>query len=107
MERLTKNGQLHRGTKFHVVEYDKITNYEYLCEIPNCKGCFLAQNSKSNEVEKIYRKKLFKSEAYLGTYDPESTIKQTIWYLEEIMKTAKDGLAYVRIMRAMNNKLKV
>ena len=107
MERLTKNGQLHRGTKFHVVEYDKITNYEYLCEIPNCKGCFLAQNSKSNEVEKIYTKKTIQISSVFGAYDPESTIKQTIWYLEEIMKTAKDGLAYVRIMRAMNNKLKV
>ena len=107
MERLTKIGQLHRGITFHVVEYDKITNYEYLCKIPNCKGCFLAKNSKSNEVEKIYTKSLFKSAAYLGTYDPESTIKETIWYLDKIRETAKEGLAYVRIMRAINNKLKV
>ena len=106
MERLTKIEQLQRGTKFHVISYDKIIGYEYLCEIPNCKGCFLAQNSKSNEVEKIYTKKLFKSEAYLGTYDPESTIKKTIWYLEEIRKTAKEELAYVKILRAMNNNLK-
>lgn len=54
MKKLTEIKQLSQGTKFSVIEGDKVTNYEFVCMHPNNNKYIIVLEVLSQKVETLH-----------------------------------------------------
>lgn len=54
MERLIDINQLSKGTKFSVIEGDKVTSYEFVCIHPHNDKYIIALEGLSQKAERLY-----------------------------------------------------
>lgn len=86
MERLERIEQLKKGIKFHVMNRDIITSYEFLCIHPHNESYILAIESMSQDAKKMHIKSLMEyAEVYIGDYEVSFFREKEIEYYERMI----------------------